>query len=80
MEYVPSPKVFDGLILEKNNKQHDHPLKMVRFTCEAVCKTCTFTSGRLFEKRFGSSNNEKIRKEITPASVQIQMELVRPTR
>ncbi len=24
MEYVPSPKVFDGLILEKNNKQHDH--------------------------------------------------------
>lgn len=24
MEYVPSPKVFDGLILKKNNKQHDH--------------------------------------------------------
>ena len=26
MEYVPSPKVFDGLILKKNNKQHDHHL------------------------------------------------------
>ena len=34
MEYVPSPKVFDGLILKKNNKQHDHhlrPLQTARY-------------------------------------------------